>query len=103
MILLFAGAVIELESMFSYSLDATSFTSLQHPDHQPAFLDQSTLTVEQMEQCGSNKQCAYDIAQTGDIEIGLATMIVEQSNTMDQTLLGMIESHPNIVCSFMTT
>ena len=91
MVLLTAGAITKDESLFSYSLDGASFASFQYPDHQPAFLDQLTLTDEQMEQCGSDKQCAYDYAQTGDIEIGLATMNVEQSNSMDQTLLGIYE------------
>ena len=77
--------------MFSYSLDGTSFASFQYPDHQPAFLDQLTLTDEQMEQCGSDRQCAYDYVQTGDIAIGLATMKVEQSNSMDQEILGIFD------------
>ena len=94
MVLLTAGAVTLEESLFSYSLESATFQPFQHPEHQPAFLDQLTLTVEQMEQCGSDKQCAYDIAQTGDTEIGLATMNVEQSNTMEQTLLGMLECSP---------
>ena len=87
-LLLIAGAIMEEESMFSYSLDSSNFDSFQHPTHQPAFLDQLTLTEEQMEQCGSDKQCAFDIAQTGDVEIGLATMNINQSNTMDQMILG---------------
>ena len=91
MILLIAGAITEEESLFSYSLDGSSFASFQYPDHQPAFLDQLTLTTEQMELCGNDKQCAYDYAQTGDMEIGLATMKVEQSNSMDQMILGMLE------------
>ena len=90
-----AGAVSEVESLFSYSLAAsTSYASFQYPDHQPVFLDQLTLTIEQMEQCGSNKQCAYDYAQTGDVEIGLSTMNIEQSNSMGQILLGMLVRSP---------
>ena len=46
-----------------------------------------------MEQCESDKQCAYDYAQTGDIEIGLATMNIEHSNSMDQMILGMLKAH----------
>ena len=92
MLLLITGAITEEESLFSYLLDGKNFTSFQYPEHQPVFLDELTLTVDQMEQCGSDKQCAYDYAQTGSIEIGLATMNVEQSNSMDKTLLGMFES-----------
>ena len=93
MVLIIAGAITEVESLFSYSLGtSTSFGSFQYPNHQPAFLDQLTLTDEQKELCGSNKQCAYDYAQTGNSEIGLATMNIEQSNSMDKLLLGMLES-----------
>ena len=95
MIILIAGAITEGESLFSYFLDSATFASYQYPNHQPAFLDQLTPTVEQMEQCGNDKQCVYDYSQTGDIEIGLATMNVEQSNSMDQMLLGMLNSHSN--------
>ena len=90
-VFLITGAITEEESLFSYLLDGKNFSFFQHPDHQPAFLDQLTLTVEQMEKCGSDKQCAYDYAQTGDIEIGLATTSVEESNSMEQTLLGTFE------------
>ena len=89
MALLITGAITEAESLFNYLLDGKTFSFFQHSDHEPAFLDQLTLTVDQMEKCGSDKQCAYDYAQTGDIEIGLATTSVEESNSMDQTLLGM--------------
>ena len=96
MVILKSGAITEEESLFVYSLDNVSFAGLQYPKHQPAFLDQSNLTVEQREQCGNDKQCAYDYAQTGDIEIGLATMKVEQSNSMDQTLLGVFTVSHNV-------
>ena len=84
------GAVTEEESLFSYSLDGASFEDFQYPDHQPIFLDQLNPTVEQVEVCGGDQQCMYDYAQTGNIEIGLATMEVEQSTSTNQMLLGML-------------
>ena len=84
------GAVTEEESLFSYSLDGASFEDFQHPDHQPIFLDELTPTAEQVEVCGGDQQCMYDYAQTGNAEVGLATMEVEQSTSTSQTLLGML-------------
>lgn len=89
---LIEGAVAETESLFSYSLGGDSYADFQHPNHQPVFLDQFSPTAEQMEACGSDQQCVYDYAQTGNIDIGLSTMKIEQSNSMDQVLLGMLKS-----------
>ena len=83
------GAITEEESLFSYSLDGAGFDHFQHPDHQPIFLDELAPTDEQVEVCGGDQQCIYDYAQTGNIEIGLATMEVEQSTSTNQMLLGM--------------
>ena len=84
------------QSWFNYSLGGNTSSSFQYPDHQLAFFDQLTLTNEQMEQRGHDKQCAYDYIQTWDIQIGLATMTVQKSNTMDKMVLGMLEVSPQL-------
>ena len=51
------------------------------PEHMPPFLDEvlSSLMVNSTltDVCGDNVECLFDFDQTGDVEVGMATMAVE--------------------------
>ena len=57
------------------------------PSHMPPFLDEilssltqnSTLTAV----CGSNIECLFDFAQTGDLEVGMAAMEFENETAAE--------------------
>ena len=57
------------------------------PDHAPPFLDEllaslmgnSTLT----DVCGDNAECLFDYDQTGDIEVGMVAMAVENETASE--------------------
>ena len=55
--------------------------SFLNPSHIPPFLDEilsslmSNLTLTDV--CGDNVECLFDFAQTGDVEVGMATLIAE--------------------------
>ena len=61
-------------------MSAENFT---HHYHVPEFLDEvvSTATVEVLTACGDSVQCVFDASQTGDISIGLETMVTSEVNT----------------------
>ena len=55
--------------------------TFSNPDHTPPFLDEflaslmgnSTLTAV----CSDNVGCLFDFAQTGDVDVGMAAIVVE--------------------------
>ena len=61
--------------------------TFSNPDHTPPFLDEllaslmsnSTLT----DVCGDNVECLFDFAQTGDMEVGMAAMTVENETATE--------------------
>ena len=73
------------ESLFSYQ--GSSHAAYQHPDHIPVFSDELTPTPEQLAVCGDNMQCLYDYAQTGSVDIAMATVDITEKNTMDSKVL----------------
>ena len=80
------GQVTQSESIFTYetgqSVDTFSF-----PDHAPPFLDEilsnlmgnSTLT----DVCGNNVECLFDFSQTGNMEVGMAAISVENETATE--------------------
>ncbi len=89
---LFLGAISSEESLFSYpnGLNSSHFF---HPDHMPSFVDEvvENASEEVLEACGDNIECIYDASQTGDISIGLETMIADTENQMDEAISGELE------------
>ena len=79
----FTGQITPEESLFTYP-EGTSAEDYAHPDHVPEFLDEviSTATVEVLSACGDSVQCIYDASQTGDINIGLETMVTNEANVV---------------------
>ena len=80
------GQVTQSDSIFTYetgqSVDTFSF-----PDHAPPFLDEilsnlignSSLT----DVCGNNVECLFDFSQTGDMEVGMAAISVENETATE--------------------
>ena len=74
------GQITEEESIFTYEA-GKSVGTFSNPDRTPPFLDEllaslmgnSTLT----DVCGDNVECLFDFAQTGDVDVGMAAIVVE--------------------------
>ena len=64
-----------------------SVGTFSNPDHIPPFLDEllsslmsnSTLT----DVCGGNVECLFDFDQTGDVEVGIAAIAVENETATE--------------------
>jgi len=62
-------------------------STFSDPNHVPPFLDEisstlmgnSTLT----DVCGDNVECLFDFSQTGDIEVGMAAITVENETAIE--------------------
>ncbi len=67
--------------MFTYPEGITAL-DFAFPDHIPEFLDEvvNTASVEVLTACGDSVQCIFDASQTGDITIGLETMVINEVN-----------------------
>ena len=80
------GQITEQESIFTYESNQ-SVDTFSVPDHMPPFLDEissslmnnSTLT----DICGDNVECLFDFDQTGDVEVGMAAMTVENETATE--------------------
>lgn len=46
----------------------------------PAFLNESAVTSEIRELCGDNRECIFDVQQTGNNELGEQTKGFEEDN-----------------------
>ncbi|XP_064385443.1 uncharacterized protein LOC135334236 isoform X4 [Halichondria panicea] len=69
------------DSVFTYPEGNTAL-DFAFPDHIPQFLDEvvATASVNVLTACGDSVQCIFDASQTGDISIGLETMIINVAN-----------------------
>ena len=82
----FIGQIIKEESIFTYEA-GKSVDRFSNPDHTPPFLDEllanlmsnSTLTAV----CGDNVECLFDFDQTGDMEVGMAAIAVENETATE--------------------
>jgi len=80
------GQITSAESIFTYKA-GEGVDTFSDPNHVPPFLDEilsnltgnSTLT----DVCGSNVECLFDFAQTGDMEVGMVAMAVENETAME--------------------
>ena len=80
------GQITHNESIFTYGV-GESVANFSNPNHVPPFLDEilsnlmgnSTLTAV----CGDNVECLFDFAQTGDMEVGMAAMTVENETATE--------------------
>ena len=84
--LIISGQITEEESIFTYEA-GKSVEAYSNADHIPPFLDEllaglmnnSTLTAV----CGDNVECLFDFDQTGDVEVGMAAIAVENETTTE--------------------
>jgi len=85
-IILLTGQILSEESIFTYE-PGENVTTFSNPNHVPPFLDEissillqnSTLT----DVCGDSVECLFDFSQTGDIEVGMAAMAVENETAKE--------------------
>ena len=75
------GQIRPDESVFTYPEGNTAL-DFAFPDHIPQFLDEvvATASVNVLTACGDSVQCIFDASQTGNISIGLETMIINVAN-----------------------
>ena len=61
--------------------------TFSNPDHTPPFLDEllASLMGNSLlaDVCGDNVECLFDFAQTGDVEVGMAAMAVENETATE--------------------
>ena len=75
-----------MKAFFTYEA-GESVDTFSDPNHAPPFLDEivsnlmgnSTLT----DVCSDNVECLFDFAQTGDMEVGMAAMAVENETATE--------------------
>ena len=60
------------------------------PDHVPAFVDEvvAGASMEVIDSCGGNERCIFDASQTGNLDIGLTTMVIDKMNEENEMLAG---------------
>ena len=83
---MFPGQITLNESIFTYEA-GEGVETFSDPNHAPPFLDEilsnlmgnSTLTAV----CGDNVDCLFDFAQTGNLEVAMAAMIVENETVTE--------------------
>jgi len=80
------GQVTDAESLFTYEPDECA-ANFSVPDHVPPFLDEivSNLTTNStlVDVCGDNIECLFDFGQTGDPDVGMAAMMVENQTASE--------------------
>ena len=87
------GSVNENNSFFIYEEDAPISTKV--PGYVPLFVtpvvDEATEALIE-ETCGDNSECAYDIAVTGNVDVGRETLVEIEEHMMivNLTLPSMI-------------
>ena len=51
------------------------------PNHVPPFMDELLPNLREnetlVEVCGDNMECLFDFSETGDVEVGMSTVAVE--------------------------
>ena len=83
---LFPGQITQTESIFTYDI-GESVADFSDPSHLPPFLDEilSNLTGNSnlTDVCGDNVECLFDFSQTGDMEVAMAAMTVENETAAE--------------------
>ena len=71
------------ESLFRYPPGQTA-NDYAHRDHVPVFLQDvaNGADPQVVAACGGDRLCIFDALQTGNINIGVATMSTNQDNTV---------------------
>ena len=58
------------------------------PDRVPAFVDEivAGASMEVIDSCGGNERCIFDASQTGNLDISLTTMEIDEMNEENEML-----------------
>ncbi len=78
----------EQNSIFSYGDQNYSTLNNGYLDFVPTFFDELNITQEVMDACGSNQACILDASLTGNLEVGMTTLDVEEENKELENILG---------------
>ena len=80
-----SGEVNEDESLFTYP-EGLSADDFSHPDHIPDFLDEVLANADPQtsELCKGNAECIFDVSQTGNEEVGMATLEFDSNTRQSQ-------------------
>lgn len=84
-----SGLIDPSESLFAYPPGLSS-VNFSFPNHLPLFVDEvvAGATQEVLDTCGTNARCIFDATQTGNLAIGVDTMVTEETNEEDQMVAG---------------
>ena len=83
------GHLNETESLFNYSLDGNTYSTINngYQTYRPLFTDDLNVTDDVIAMCRGLPECIYDYTVTGSVEIGLATVgTVMNNNDVAMTL-----------------
>ena len=81
-----SGQITQNESIFTYEIDE-GVDLFSDPNHLPPFLDEilsglmGNLTLTDV--CGNNAECLFDYAQTGEVDVGMAAIAVENETATE--------------------
>ena len=84
---MFSGQITQDESMFTYE-SGESVATFANASFVPAFASDVVVSDEVMEACQGDSECIYDTIQTGDQNIGMATLMLDGNNTETQVITG---------------
>lgn len=69
-----------------------SVDTFSKPNHIPPFLDEISDALQENETltniCGTNTECLFDFSQTGNEDVGMATMMFTEEVTESVTMSG---------------
>ena len=79
------GQIAQNESLFTYA-DGQNVTTFVNPNHVPVFLDEvvANAAPEIVQSCNNDPMCIFDYDQTGDANVGEATLKTNQNNNDEQ-------------------
>ena len=89
---LYPGNVSQSESLFTY-LQGLSWQSYSHPNHIPVFADDIVPMDTQINLCGNDTQCIYDLLVTNSTTFAMATNQFNMNNNMAVKLISEFHLH----------
>ena len=77
------------DSLFTYP-DGMGPEDFSFPNHFPSFLDEvlAGASEEVMNECGSDAMCVFDATQTGNLDIGLMTKTLIETDIENRNIVG---------------
>lgn len=97
-IIMLSGHIDPEESLFTYPEGLTA-SNFSYPNHMPMFMDEldETTIAAARDVCGDNKQCIFDLTQTGNTELAMTTLAVNEENIHEETLAGILVAGISII------